>query len=216
MSVSGKLPPTVVKPAPAIEAALTITGDVPDDVSVTDRAVEVFTVTLPKSRLVVLTVNCAFAAIPVPLNATAAVLPLAELLLIVSCPVAAPVVVGRNCTCRVMDWLGLSETGKLPATKVKPAPAIEAEFTVTAEVPDEVSVTEAVAAEFTVTVPKLRAEALNVNCGCRCRPGFAKAMLADDAKARLQASARRRSLPRLRSRRIPASKEEHEAIISGD
>jgi hypothetical protein len=93
---------------------------------------------------------------------------------------------------------------------------IEAEFTVTAEVPDEVKVTEAVAAEFTVRLPKLRAEALNVNCGSRCRPGFAKAMLADDTNAMPQASARRRSLPRLRNRWIPASNEKHEPIISGD
>jgi hypothetical protein len=165
LSVSGKLPPTVVKPAPVIEAALMVTGDVPDDVSVIDCVVEVLTGTLPKLRLVVLTVNCGFAATPVPLKATVAVLPLVELLLIVSCPVAAPAAVGRNWSCKVSDWLGFSVTGKLPATTVKPAPVIEAEFTVTADVPDDVSVTEAVADELTVTLPKLRVEALNVNCG---------------------------------------------------
>jgi hypothetical protein len=165
LSVIGKLPPTVVKPAPVIEAALRVTGDVPDEVSVTDRVVEVLTVTLPKLRLVVLTVSCAFAAIPVPLNATTAVLPLVELLLMVSCPAAAPVAVGRNCTCRVTDWLGLSVTGKLPATKEKADPAIEAEFTVTAEVPEELSVSEPFAEEFTVTLPKLRVEELSVNIG---------------------------------------------------
>jgi hypothetical protein len=136
---------------------------VPDDVSVTDSFVEVFTVTLPKLRLVVLTVNCGFAATPVPLKATVAVLPVVELLLIVSCPVAAPAAVGRNCTCRVTDWLGLSVMGKLPATMLKPVPALEAEFTVTAEVPDDVSVTEPVADELTFTLPKLRAEVLSVN-----------------------------------------------------
>jgi hypothetical protein len=164
-SVSGKLPPTVVKPAPVIEAALMVTGDVPDDVNVTDCLVEVFTGTLPKLRLVVLTVNCGFAATPVPLKATVAVLPLFELLLIMSCPVAAPATVGRNCSCKVTDWLGLSVTGKLPATMVKPAPAIEAEFTVTAEVPDDVSVTEPVVEEFTATLPKARVDVLSVNCG---------------------------------------------------
>jgi hypothetical protein len=193
-----------------------VTGDVPDDVSVTECVVEVFTVTLPKLRLVVLTVNCGFAATPVPLKATAAVLPLVELLLIVSCPVAAPAAVGRSCSCRVTDWLGLSVTGKLPATMVKPAPAIEAEFTVTAEVPDDVSVTEPVAEEFTVTLPKLRAEALSVNCGCPCRPCFADALLADVTNARPQASARRRTLPRLLNRGIPAKSKEHRAIFSGD
>ncbi len=86
-----------------IEAALTVTGDVPDDVSVTDFVEEVFRLTLPKLRLVVLTVNCGFAATPVPLNDTVAVLPLVELLLIVRCPVAAPAAVGRNCSCKVTD-----------------------------------------------------------------------------------------------------------------
>ena len=80
-----------------------VTGDVPDDVSVTDFVVEVFTVALPKLRLVVLTVNFGFAATPVPLKDTVAVLPLVELLLMVSCPVAAPAAVGRNCSCRVTD-----------------------------------------------------------------------------------------------------------------
>src|SRR5271155_268095 len=142
-----------------------VTEDVPDDVSVIDCVVEVLTGTLPKLTLVVLTVNCGFAATPVPVKASVAVLPLVELLLIVSCPVAAPATVGRNCSCKVTDWFGFSVTGRLPLTMVKPAPVIESEFTVTAEVPDDVSVTEAFADEFTVTLPKLRVEALSVNCG---------------------------------------------------
>ncbi len=40
----------------------------------------------------------------VPLRATTAVLPLVELLLIEICPVAAPVAVGSNRTCRVVAW----------------------------------------------------------------------------------------------------------------
>jgi hypothetical protein len=191
-----------------------VTGDVPDDVSVTDCVVEVFTVTLPKLRLVVLNVNCELAVTPVPLKATAAVLPLVELLLIVSCPVAVPAAVGRNCSCRVTDWLGLSVIGKLPATMVKPAPVTEAEFTVTAELPDDVSVTEAVAEEFTVTLPKSSAEALSVNCVCACRPGFADALLADVTNATPQASARR-VLPRLLNRGIPAKSKEHRPVFSG-
>jgi hypothetical protein len=35
-SVAGKLPPTMVKPLPAIATELTVTGDVPVDVSVND------------------------------------------------------------------------------------------------------------------------------------------------------------------------------------
>ena len=130
-----------------------------------------------------------------PLKATVDVLPLVESLLIVSCPVAAPAAVGRNFSCKVTDWPGLSVTGKVPATMEKPAPVIEAEFTVTAELPDDVSVSEPVAAEFTVTLPKLRDEALSVNCGCWCRPGFADALLTDGTNANQQMNARR-SRPR--------------------
>ena len=48
---------------------------------------------------------------------------------------------------------------------LKPAPEIDAEFTVTAEVPDDVSVTDFVAEELTATLPKLSAVVLTVNCG---------------------------------------------------
>ena len=59
--------------------------------------------TLPKLNVVALTVNCGFAAVPVPLKDTVVVLPLAELLPIVSVPLADPLAVGANCTCSVND-----------------------------------------------------------------------------------------------------------------
>ena len=73
----------MVKPAPVIAAEFTVTGVVPDDVSVNDCVVAVFTVTLPKLRVVALIVNWGLAAAPVPLSATIAVTPVVELLLIV-------------------------------------------------------------------------------------------------------------------------------------
>jgi hypothetical protein len=85
-----------VKPEPAVEAVFTVTGDVPDEVSVTDCVVEEFTVTLPKLSVVEFTVSCAFDDAPVPLNDTTAVPPVVELLLIVRLPVADPVAVGLN------------------------------------------------------------------------------------------------------------------------
>jgi hypothetical protein len=103
----------IVKPAPVILPELTVTGVVPDDVSVNVRVVAVFAATLPKLRLAALTVNCGFAAVPVPLKARTAVLPVVELLLIVSCPVKAPTVAGLNCTCNVKDCVGFKVTGKL-------------------------------------------------------------------------------------------------------
>src|SRR5882757_10167056 len=162
--VTGKLPPTTVKPAPEMAAEFTVTGDVPVDVSVNDCVVEVFTVTLPKLRLAALIVSCGLGAVMlVPLKVTTAVLPVDESLLIESCPVAAPVAVGSNCTCSVIDCVGFNVTGKLPPTMVKPAPEIAAEFTVTGDVPVDVSVNDCVVEVFTVTLPKLRPAALIVS-----------------------------------------------------
>ena len=156
----------IVKPAPAMVAELTVTGDVPDDVSVRDCVVAVFTVTLPKLKVAALTVNCGLgAAVLVPLRDTRLVLPLDELLSIVILPLADPVTVGRNCTCNVIDCVGFSVAGKLPPKMVKPPPVIVAELTVTGEVPVDVSVNDCVVAVFSVTLPKLKLAALTVNCG---------------------------------------------------
>jgi len=46
---------------------------------------------------------------------------------------------------------------------LKPAPVIVAEFTVTGDVPVDVSVNDCVVAVFTVTLPKLRLPALIAN-----------------------------------------------------
>ena len=62
---------------------------------------------------------------------------------------------GLNFTCSVSDCFGLNVTGKLLPEKLKPAPEIAAEFTVTEEVPVEVRVTLRVNGEPIVTVPKL-------------------------------------------------------------
>ena len=67
-----------------IVAEVTVTGEVPVDVSVNDCVVAVFTVTLPKLKLAVLTVSCGLgAAVLVPPKVTCAADPVDELLLIV-------------------------------------------------------------------------------------------------------------------------------------
>jgi hypothetical protein len=101
----------------------------------------------------------------VPPKATVAEEFVDELLLTVICPLAEPVAVGRNCTCSVIDWVGFNVAGRPPPTIVKPAPLIAAEFTVTGEVPVDISVNDCVEAVFTVTLPKLRLPALTANCG---------------------------------------------------
>ena len=97
----GKLPATMVKPVPVMEAELTVTGEVPVEVRVIAWVVGEFTVTLPKLRLAVLTESCELRsegpiAVPVPLRVTTEVALVAELLPIVSCPAAAPATVGWN------------------------------------------------------------------------------------------------------------------------
>jgi hypothetical protein len=108
--------------------------------------------------------------VPVPLRETTAELPVVELLVIVSCPVRAPVVVGSNWSCSVSVWFGFSVTGKLPPTMVKPAPVIAAELTVTGVVPVDVRVKDCVVAVFTVTLPKFTLPALIDNCGFAAVP----------------------------------------------
>ena len=98
-----------------------------------------------------------------PLRFTTAVEPVDESLLIVICPLADPVNVGRNCTCNVTAWAGFSITGRLLPTIVKPAPATAAEFTVTGAVPVDVRVNDCVVDVFTVTLPKLKLATLTAS-----------------------------------------------------
>jgi len=56
-SVTGRPPLTTAKPVPLTVTELTVTGAVPVEVSVSDCAVDVSTVTLPKLRLPTLTVS---------------------------------------------------------------------------------------------------------------------------------------------------------------
>src|SRR5271154_4995671 len=64
-------------------------------------------------------------------------------------------------------WLGFKVTGKLAPTMVKPVPVMEAELTVTGEVPVEVRVIAWLVGELTVTLPKLRLAVLTESCGLR-------------------------------------------------
>ena len=154
----------IVNPVPAIVAEFTVTGAVPVDVSVSGCVVAVFTVTLPKLKLAALTANCGLgAAVPIPFRETNAVPPVVELLLIVTWPLAVPVVVGSNCTCNVTDCVGFNVTGRLPPTIAKPVPVIAAELTITGDVPVDIKVNDWVVAMFTVTLPKLRLVALTAN-----------------------------------------------------
>ena len=89
-----------------------------------------------------MTVNVGVAAVvPVPASATAAVGFVDELLLMVILPVAAPDVVGLNCTASVTACFGFKVTGKLAPETVKPAPLMAVALTCTGAVPVEARVT---------------------------------------------------------------------------
>jgi hypothetical protein len=104
LSVTGKVAPESVNPVPLRAAALIVTGAVPDEVSVTGRVALEFTVTLPNGSEFAPTVSCGvLATVPVPLSGIFVVAPVVELLVMVSCPDAAPVVVGLNFTWSVTD-----------------------------------------------------------------------------------------------------------------
>jgi len=81
------------------------------------------------------------AGTPVPLRLINVEVPLDELLVRISCPVAAPAVVGSNCTVSVAVSFGFKVSGKVAPETVKPVPATLAALTVTAEVPVEDKVT---------------------------------------------------------------------------
>ena len=102
LKVAGRLPEMMLKPAPLIDAEFTVRSVVPDDVRVTVLVVAVFTVTLPKARLLVLKASCGFAGgaefavTPVPERLTTGRPLRLAVVIRVSSPLADPVTVGLN------------------------------------------------------------------------------------------------------------------------
>lgn len=79
--------------------------------------------------------------LPVPLKLTTAVELVDELLVMVNCPVAAPVAVGSNVSEIFIVWRGSSVAGRLTGESEKPLPETFTALTVTAAVPVDVRVT---------------------------------------------------------------------------
>jgi len=105
LSVSGKVVPDIVKPAPDKVAPLTITAAVPLEVRVKDCVDGVPTATLPKATVLELTVRPATpgvvggttAATPVPVIATMSDALACASLAMIKLPVVAPAAMGSNC-----------------------------------------------------------------------------------------------------------------------
>ncbi|MFZ0745992.1 MAG: hypothetical protein WAM85_16395 [Terracidiphilus sp.] len=109
--------------------------------------------------------NTGAAAAPVPLKLITADGLVEELLVMANCPVAAPAVVGSNCTFSVAAWFGLKVTGKVAPDIVKPVPVSAAALIVTGALPVEVKVTDCVDGVFSATFPKANVAVLMLRVG---------------------------------------------------
>jgi hypothetical protein len=91
---------------------------------------------------------------PRPVRVITVEVPVEELLFRISEPVAAPAVVGSNCTVSVAVWLGFKVNGNVAPETLNPAPLMVAALTVTADVPVELKVTVWVTGVLRDTPPK--------------------------------------------------------------
>ena len=165
-SIAGSVPAVMENPVPAIESELTVTAEEPVELRVSESSSGDPSDTLPKLRLVALSARMGFAtAAPVPVTGTTAVAPVVELLLMVNVPVTAPAVVGAKLTDRVSDCPGARVAGSPVVGREKPVPVMEAELTVTAEVPVELNVSVSDFEDPSATLPKGRVFALSANVG---------------------------------------------------
>ena len=103
--------------------------------------------------------------LPVPVRLRIEVFPLAELLEMVNCPVAAPADAGSNCTLRFAVCPEVKVIGKVAPETEKPAPVTAAELTVTGAVPVDDKTIDWLVAVFTATLPKARLVALMFSVG---------------------------------------------------
>jgi hypothetical protein len=103
--------------------------------------------------------------ITVPLRLTVVDEPVTELLVNVSCPVAAPAEEGSSCTFNVVVSPGFSVNGKFAPEIANPVPVNAAALTVTAAEPIDDRTSCCVAVVFTGTVPNARLDALRVSAG---------------------------------------------------
>jgi hypothetical protein len=101
----------------------------------------------------------------VPLKWIEEVVPVEELLVRVNVPTEAPATVGSKLTVSVAVCPAFSVSGKLNPESVKPLPVTAAALTVTASVPDEVSVIVLEAFAPTSANPKFTSVVLSVSSG---------------------------------------------------
>jgi len=135
-------------------AAVTVTL-APLAVKLPDAVPLVPTTTLPKARVVGLTVSCPTAVTPVPDNGIVSV-GFDPFEVIVTLPLTAPAEAGVNDTLKVALWPDVSVTGAVIPLTLKPDPLTPTCGIVTLDPPLFVTVSERVCLFDTCTLPKLR------------------------------------------------------------
>src|SRR3954466_15194564 len=107
----GNAAPEIAKAPPERFTEFTVTAAFPEEVSVSVLAEELLRFVFPKSILLAL--NVSWAALPVPVRATALLALTLELVQIVTVPLAVPRTVGSKLARRAIDCPGLNVTGKV-------------------------------------------------------------------------------------------------------
>lgn len=150
--VTGRLRPLMLKPAPLVVAAVSVTLAVPVFVIVTFCVAVLPRLTFPKLMLVGDADTCSVT--PAPLKATVAG-EFAALLVTLIAPVELPVAVGAKVAEKALDCPAVRVRGKARPLRLNPVPLAAAAETVTLAVPVFVKVTLCVAVLPTFTFPKL-------------------------------------------------------------
>jgi hypothetical protein len=168
-----------------------VSAAVPDEVSVNVFVVLVFTATSPNASVLALKVSCADGGdAPIPLRFTLIVLPVEELVEIVTAPLAAPATVGLKLNWSVMDLPGFNVAGNVGLDIENPPPTTLTELTVNIDFPEDVSVSVLVDVVFRGAVPNDRALLLTVNSTAAEAGLITTAPQPQSTHARLKAAAR--------------------------
>ena len=154
VSVTGKLSPLKLNPVPLADAAEIVTLDPPLLVSVSDKLALLPTCTEPKLKLVGLADKVPWLT-PVPLNAIVRV-GLEPFDVIVTLPLAAPLVAGENSTVYDVLWPAVSVTGRLNPLRLNPLPLALAAEMIRVVPPEFVKVPFSDFDVPTCTLPKLK------------------------------------------------------------
>ena len=140
VNVKGRASPLKLNPVPLAEAAEMVRLNPPELVSVSDRLELLPTWTLPNARLVGLAVNVP-GVTPVPESGMLK-LGFEPFEVMLTLPLAAPLVVGAKSTVNDVLWPAVNVKGRASPLKLNPAPLAEAAEMVRLVPPEFVSVSD--------------------------------------------------------------------------